>query len=141
VDVLPDASLLPFVQSSPAGHPATAAHLFGKVLPGDAGLEYEKNASQRFAVVDGLSTTFGSRLVWWETGFDEFPELVREQRLGHWFVLHDNQQIEIAAYSSAHLLVEHDVLLDALSNRDIFSVNVTCIAASTPEDTDYEEIA
>src|SRR5262249_51141917 len=51
----PDASLLPGVQSAPARHAAATAHCEGEVLPGDAGLEDEKDASEGLSVVQGLA--------------------------------------------------------------------------------------
>lgn len=115
MNLLPHAGLLPVAQPTPAGHAATAAHLLREILPGDTGLEYEQDTGPCLAVFDRLATPFGPRFWWGSTGFDEFPEFVREQLPGHESVLHDHQQIRIAAHSSAHPFIEHDVLLDGLS--------------------------
>jgi len=56
VQSLPDTSLVPVAQSPPASHTAATAHLLGQVFPVDAGLEYEQDADQRLAIVNGFSS-------------------------------------------------------------------------------------
>lgn len=85
LEPIPDPGLLPVAQASPTGHPRATAHLLGKRLPGDAGLEDKEDAGQRLAVVHRLAPGeaeppwFGRR----EKRFDHLPQFVVEKRLGH----------------------------------------------------------
>jgi hypothetical protein len=49
VELVPDAGSTPLVQTVPKSHTA-AAHLVGKILPGDAGFEHEQNAGEADAI-------------------------------------------------------------------------------------------
>ncbi len=51
MELLPDAGLLPVAQAPLARHP-TAAEFGQQHLPGDAALEHEQDASQRYSFVD-----------------------------------------------------------------------------------------
>lgn len=81
----PDPGLLPVAESPPAGHAAAAAHLDGEVLPGDAGLENEEDAGEHLAVVDRFAAgaAKATRLGGRQQRFDEFPQSIRKQWLGH----------------------------------------------------------
>jgi len=77
MDSLPAAGKKPGLETSPAGHPRATAHFLGEIFPGDAGLEYEENACERFAIVQGRPTTLGPRRPLREVRFDKFPQFIR----------------------------------------------------------------
>src|SRR5436309_2533351 len=70
-------------ESSPAGHAAAAAHLAGQVLPGDARLEDEEDAGQCLAVVEAGLPTLGAGGPLGQDRFDDLPEFVGQEGLGH----------------------------------------------------------
>src|SRR6185437_4485699 len=80
---VPGAGGLPVAQAVPAGHAATAAHLLGQVLPGDAGLEDEDDPGEDLTIVEERAPALGLRGMRWEQRLDQSPELVREEWLGH----------------------------------------------------------
>jgi len=80
----PDAGLLPVVEPAPAGHAGSAAHLDGEVLPGDARLEDEEDARQRFAVVETLATGVAEAAgLGGQQRLQEIPKFIGDKRLGH----------------------------------------------------------
>src|SRR5262249_21129332 len=85
IEAEPDAGLLPGVQAAPAGHATAATHLHGEVFPGDAGLEDEEDAGQRLAVADPFAAGVAkaARLGGWQQRFEEGPQCIRDERLGH----------------------------------------------------------
>jgi len=87
--LLPDAGLMPIVQPSPTGHAAAAAHLHRKIFPWRAGLEDEEDADEAVAIRDARPTAFGRGLLLGKERLDEFPQFVRNERLGHDRVLPD----------------------------------------------------
>ena len=88
VQLLEHAGLVPVTQASPTGHAAAAAHLHRQIFPADTGLEDKEDAGEAGAIVDRLAPAFGSRRVRWQQRFDNLPEFIRDQGLGH-LVLHD----------------------------------------------------
>jgi hypothetical protein len=78
VDRLPDPGLLPGVQIPPTTHPASAAHLLGQVLPGDACLEHEQDSRQSLATVQRLAAGIlePARLGRGKERFDHAPQFV-----------------------------------------------------------------
>jgi hypothetical protein len=55
VEALEDASLLPFVEATPARHPGAVTELLRESLPGDPGREHEQDPGEDSAVVETLS--------------------------------------------------------------------------------------
>jgi len=83
VEPVPDASLLPLAQPTPAGDPAAAAEFLGQILPGQSSLEHEENAGECRAIWDAGTASFGFGKFRWEQRCDDFPERVADQRFGH----------------------------------------------------------
>ena len=85
VEPLPDTGSLPFLQVVPAGHATTASHLLGKVLPRDAGFEYEHDACEDLAWVHRFTpwVAKASRFGGWQQRLEDFPQVIGEERFGH----------------------------------------------------------
>jgi len=98
--LLPDAGLVPIVQSSPTGHATAAAHLHGKFFPRRAGLEDEEDADQTVAIGHARTAAFGRGLLLGKERLDELPQFVRNERLGHDRVLPDYGHSEMRTRKS-----------------------------------------
>jgi hypothetical protein len=55
-ETVPNASLLPRVQTSPATHPGSTAHFLGQHLPGNAGLQDENKGGEHRPIVQRPAT-------------------------------------------------------------------------------------
>jgi hypothetical protein len=80
---VPDPSRLPVAQPPPARHPRPAAHLLGEHLPRDAALQHKQDAGQRRPVWDRWSTAFRLRPLRRQQWFDQGPQFIGYERLGH----------------------------------------------------------
>src|SRR5262249_50833275 len=83
VDLVPDPGGPPVGEPVPAGHPAAAAHLLGQLVPGEAGLEEEDDPGEDLAIIEEGASAFGLGGMGRDQGFDQFPEFVGEEGLGH----------------------------------------------------------
>src|SRR6266576_2562757 len=80
----PHALVLPLLEPPPARHPRSASHLLGQVLPGDARLQDEQDASQDLAIVDSPAPWKAHpTLDLGDQRLDYLPQLVRDDRLWH----------------------------------------------------------
>jgi hypothetical protein len=77
-------------QAIPERH-AAAAHFLREILPGDAGFEHKEKAREANAIVHGRMPALGAAAELGKQGFDELPQVVRDQKLGHAMVLHDEE--------------------------------------------------
>jgi len=82
--LLPNATALPVSQATPAGDAGAAAHFQGQVFPGQAGLEYEHDAGQTSAILNGRTAalarpSFVSR----QKRLDYLPKFVGNQWTRH----------------------------------------------------------
>ena len=83
MEAVPDTSLLPLAQPTPAGDTAAAAEFLGQILPGESSLEDEENASECRAIGDTWTASFRFGKFRWQQRCDDFPERVADQRFGH----------------------------------------------------------
>jgi hypothetical protein len=107
----PHARRVPLVQPVPQRH-AAAAHLVGEVFPGDAALQDEQDPGEAHAAVDPRVPAERARLMLGQQGFDERPQVVRDQQLGHG-VLRDEHARDV----DAPRRTPGTVNLEALSHR------------------------
>ncbi len=80
---MPNASLLPVAQATPAGDAAAAAKFLGQVFPGQTSLEHEEDAGEGRAIGDAGTPSFGFGKFRWEQRRDDLPERVADQWFGH----------------------------------------------------------
>ncbi len=83
----PHPGLVPLFQASPAGHAATAAHLLGQHLPGDARPEHEQDAGEGGPIVDARPAALGLGRFPGQERLDHFPKFVGYEFLSHTFTL------------------------------------------------------
>ena len=83
VNTLPYTCLHPFVQTTPAGHSATAPKLTRQIFPWYSSPKDEQNSGQCRPVTDAWSTTFRRRRMHWKISCDKGPEFIGNECLGH----------------------------------------------------------
>lgn len=83
MEAVPDASVLPLAQPTPAGHAAAAAEVLRQILPRESSLEHEEDAGEGRAIGDAGTTPFGFGKFRWQQRCDDFPERVADQRFSH----------------------------------------------------------
>jgi len=83
MELQPDAGLMPEAQVVTAGLAATATHLAGQVVPGDAGFQNKENTGENSALVNVLAAGKPKATPrWWrQQWFNALPERIRDERL------------------------------------------------------------
>src|SRR3712207_4176493 len=88
MQLFPHACLVPFLETTPAGHARAASHLLGQHLPRDAALQDEQYAGEgRPPVVDARPAALGLGWLFREQRLDHFPQLIGNEFLSHTFSL------------------------------------------------------
>jgi len=88
VQLVPNSSFAPFVQTVPQGHPATA-HLLGKILPGNAGLEHKEDSGKTDPIRHARLAALGAGNMLGKQRLNDPPKLIRDQKPGHDGFLHE----------------------------------------------------
>lgn len=101
VQPLPDASLVPFVQSAPTGHARTAAHLHRQQLPGNTRAQHEQDASQRRAVVQPRPPALRLGRLRREQRLNQCPKGVGDERCSH-APLNSPNAVLLGALTTSH---------------------------------------
>jgi hypothetical protein len=76
---LPHAGFLPIAQPPPAGRAAAASECFGHEPPGAPRPQHEDDATQRGAIRDAGTATFGLGRFLGQQRFDGLPEVVGDK--------------------------------------------------------------
>src|SRR3712207_4771722 len=87
MQLFPHACLVPFLETTPAGHARAASHLLGQHLPRDAALQEEQYAGEGRPVVDAGPAALGLGWLFREQRLDHFPHLIGNEFLSHTFSL------------------------------------------------------
>lgn len=83
MEVIPHTGLLPFMQATPTGHPASTAKFSWQISPTDSGFQYEQNPAESIPVRNTWTTS-----VWlWQLRRNEWgdalPEFRGQDLFGH----------------------------------------------------------
>ena len=76
MQVVPNASFLPFHQSSPARHSTSATHLLRKHFPGYATFQNEQDAGENLSIIEPWSPTFLTGDMLRNQRFHHSPQLI-----------------------------------------------------------------